>query len=113
MHSVKTGETAFDNLYGMNWFEYVAQNPEPSEIFNDAMTGFATQIHTAAVDAYDVMLRGRPYRPNRYRPKSSLAEAFQELRREAGRQFDVRVVEAMGRLLGDPKASSRDSPRTH
>jgi putative nucleotidyltransferase with HDIG domain len=66
----------------------------------------------AAVDAYDVMLRGRPHWPNRYRPKSSPAEALKELRREAGRQFDVRVVEAMERLLGDPKASSSDSPRT-
>jgi HD-GYP domain-containing protein (c-di-GMP phosphodiesterase class II) len=67
----------------------------------------------AAVDAYDVMLRGGPYWPNRYRPKSSPAEALQELRREAGHQFDVRVVEAMERLLGDPKTSSSDSPRTH
>jgi putative nucleotidyltransferase with HDIG domain len=72
----------------------------------------------AVVDAYDVMLRGGPYRhnryrPNRYRPKSSPAEALQELRREAGRQFDVRVVEAMERLFGDLKSSSSDSPRTH
>ena len=67
----------------------------------------------AAVDAYDVMLRGGPHWPNRYRPKSSPAEALQELRREAGRQFDVRVVEAMERLLGDPKSSSSDSPPTH
>jgi putative nucleotidyltransferase with HDIG domain len=66
-----------------------------------------------AVDAYDVMLRGGPHWPNRYRPKSSPAEALQELRREAGRQFDVRVVEAMERLLGDPKSSASDSPRTH
>ena len=66
----------------------------------------------AAVDAYDVMLRGGSW-PNRYRPKSSPAEALKELRREAGRQFDVRVVEAMERLLGDPKSSSSDSPRTH
>src|SRR5688572_15296359 len=71
----------------------------------------------AAVDAYDVMLRGWPYRPNRYRPnhyrpKSSPAEAFQELRRKAGRQFDVRVVEALERLLGDPKSSASHSPRT-
>jgi putative nucleotidyltransferase with HDIG domain len=71
----------------------------------------------AAVDAYDVMLRGRPYRPNRYRPerygsKSSSAEALAELAREAGSQFDPRVVEAMGRLLGDPKSSSTDLPRT-
>ena len=67
----------------------------------------------AVVDAYDVMLRGRPHRSNRYRPKSSPAEALQELRREAGRQFDVGVVEAMGRLLGDPKTSSSDTPRPH
>jgi HD-GYP domain-containing protein (c-di-GMP phosphodiesterase class II) len=66
----------------------------------------------AAVDAYDVMIRGRPYWPKRYRPKSSPAEALKELRREAGRQFDVRVVEAMGRMLGDPKTSSSDAPRT-
>jgi putative nucleotidyltransferase with HDIG domain len=38
----------------------------------------------AAVDAYDVMLRGRPYRPNRYRPKSSRAEALQVLWRGYG-----------------------------
>jgi putative nucleotidyltransferase with HDIG domain len=72
----------------------------------------------AAVDAYDVMLRGRPYRANRYRPerygsKSSPSEALAELAREAGSQFDLRVVEAMERLFGDPKASSTDSPRTH
>jgi putative nucleotidyltransferase with HDIG domain len=65
----------------------------------------------AVVDAYDVMLR-RLYRPERYGSKSSPAEALKELRREAGRQFDARVVEAMGRLLGDPKASSTDLPRT-
>jgi HD-GYP domain-containing protein (c-di-GMP phosphodiesterase class II) len=66
----------------------------------------------AAVDTYDVMLR-RPYRPERYGSKSSPAEALQELWREAGRQFDVRVVEALGRLLGDAKTSSTDTPRPH
>jgi putative nucleotidyltransferase with HDIG domain len=60
----------------------------------------------AVMDAYDVMIRGRPYRP-----RSSPAEALQELRREAGRQFDARVVEAMGRVLGDPKTPVSDSPR--
>jgi putative nucleotidyltransferase with HDIG domain len=67
----------------------------------------------AVVDAYDVMLRRKHYRPERYGSTRSPAEALQELRREAGRQFDVRVVEAMERLLGDPKTSSSDSPRTH
>jgi HD-GYP domain-containing protein (c-di-GMP phosphodiesterase class II) len=58
------------------------------------------------------MLRGRSYRPEHYRPKSSSAEALKELWREAGRQFDVGVVEAMERLLGNPKTSSTDLPRT-
>jgi HD-GYP domain-containing protein (c-di-GMP phosphodiesterase class II) len=53
----------------------------------------------AAADAYDVMLRGRPYRP-----KSSPAEALRELWRQAGRQFDARVVEALGRVLGDARS---------
>jgi putative nucleotidyltransferase with HDIG domain len=66
----------------------------------------------AVVDAYDVMLR-RPYRPERYGSRSSPAEALQELWDEAGGQFDVGVVEAMGRLLGDPKTSSTDTPRPH
>jgi HD-GYP domain-containing protein (c-di-GMP phosphodiesterase class II) len=64
----------------------------------------------AVVDAYDVMLR-RLYRPERYGSTSSPAEALKALWREAGRQFDVVVVEALGRLLGDPKASSSDPPR--
>jgi HD-GYP domain-containing protein (c-di-GMP phosphodiesterase class II) len=62
-------------------------------------------------DAYDVMLRGRLYRPIRFRAKSSPAEALAELEREAGSQFDVRVVEALRRVLEAPKASSTDSPR--
>jgi HD-GYP domain-containing protein (c-di-GMP phosphodiesterase class II) len=52
----------------------------------------------AVADAYDVMLRGR-----HQRPKRSPAQALEILSREAGRQFDVRVVEAFGRLLGDAK----------
>ncbi len=44
----------------------------------------------AAVDAFDVMLRGRPYRQ-----RHTQAEALEELSREAGHQFDPRVVEAL------------------
>ncbi len=44
----------------------------------------------AAVDAYDVMIRGRPYRQRR-----TQAEALEEISREAGLQFDTQVVEAL------------------
>jgi HD-GYP domain-containing protein (c-di-GMP phosphodiesterase class II) len=58
----------------------------------------------AAVDAYDVMLRGRLYKPKRSRPKKLPAEALAELRSGAGSQFDSRVVEVFGQALEDPKA---------
>jgi putative nucleotidyltransferase with HDIG domain len=44
----------------------------------------------AAVDAFDVMIRGRPYRQ-----RHSQAEALEKLSREAGLQFDTQVVEAL------------------
>src|ERR687894_1522102 len=66
----------------------------------------------AGGEGRSVVIR-RPFRPERYGSKRSPAEALQELRREAGRQFDVRVVEALGRLLGDPKTSSTYTPRPH
>lgn len=53
IQSVRTGVTAFDHVYGENFFEYVAHEPESSETFNDAMTGFASQTHAAIVDTYD------------------------------------------------------------
>ncbi len=43
----------------------------------------------AVVDALDAMTHVRPYRP-----RHTVSEALEELRREAGRQFDPRVVEA-------------------
>ena len=44
----------------------------------------------AAVDAFDVMLRGRPYRQ-----RHTQAEALEQLSCEAGHQFDPLVVEAL------------------
>ena len=37
LHTVRTGETAFDHLYGMGHFDYLAQHPEESETFHRAM----------------------------------------------------------------------------
>jgi HD-GYP domain-containing protein (c-di-GMP phosphodiesterase class II) len=42
----------------------------------------------AVVDALDAMTHDRPYRSRR-----PLSEALEELRREAGKQFDPRIVE--------------------
>jgi hypothetical protein len=48
----------------------------------------------AVVDAYESMTRGRAYRSPRRRE-----EAIEELRRDAGRQFDPEVVEGFLRVL--------------
>jgi HD-GYP domain-containing protein (c-di-GMP phosphodiesterase class II) len=48
----------------------------------------------ACCDAYDAMTTERPYRP-----ALPTATAFAELRREAGGQFDPRVVDALARVV--------------
>jgi len=37
-HTVRTGETAFNHLYGKGHFEYLAEHPEASKIFNAYMS---------------------------------------------------------------------------
>ena len=37
LHTVKTGETAFDHLYGMGHFEHLARHPEDSAAFQRTM----------------------------------------------------------------------------
>jgi hypothetical protein len=53
MHSVRTGEIAFDNLFGQNAWEYYAQHPEHAQNFNHAMTGLTGMVHGAVLKAYD------------------------------------------------------------
>lgn len=53
MHSVKTGEIAFDNLFKQNAWEYYAQNPEDASNFNESMRGLTEMINVAALEAYD------------------------------------------------------------
>jgi SAM-dependent methyltransferase len=53
LHSVKTGETAFDRVFGQGAFDYLAQHPDESEVFNEGMTGFTSRIAAAVAEAYD------------------------------------------------------------
>jgi hypothetical protein len=38
MHMVRTGEVAFDHVYGMTFYEYLSRNPAVSTFFYDTMT---------------------------------------------------------------------------
>lgn len=53
LHSVKTGEIAFDSLHGMSVWQYRAQNLLASRVFDEAMTGLVSASTAAVVEAYD------------------------------------------------------------
>lgn len=51
--SVRTGRPAAEKTLGMPVFEYLAANPDYSEVFNDAMTAMSGPAASAAIEAYD------------------------------------------------------------
>ncbi len=53
LHSVQTGETAFEHVHGMSLFDFLGQNPEAASIFNNNMTSMTTGESQAVIGAYD------------------------------------------------------------
>ena len=54
LESVRTGQTAFDRLYGKPLFDYLGEHPEQAEIFDAAMTSIHGRETQAVLDAYDL-----------------------------------------------------------
>jgi hypothetical protein len=52
-HSVKTGETVVERVYGESCFGYLEKDKEVGEVFNRAMTMFSKMLGPAALEAYD------------------------------------------------------------
>jgi hypothetical protein len=53
MHSVHTGGSSFEHIYGMNLFDYYAQNPESAKIFDESMTNLSAVESAAIAASYD------------------------------------------------------------
>ncbi len=53
LHSVKTGEIAFDRAFGMPVWKFFEQNAENAKTFNDAMTGLTLAVNDAVLSRYD------------------------------------------------------------
>lgn len=53
MHSVKTGEIAFDNQFGMDLWKYFSENPEDAAVFNDSMSGMTAVVNEEITSLYD------------------------------------------------------------
>jgi hypothetical protein len=52
LHSVKTGETAFNHVFGMGAWQYRAQNPEQAKSFDDAMANQTGMYNAAVISSY-------------------------------------------------------------
>jgi len=53
MHSVKTGEIAFDNFFGVDIWKYFQQNPEDAAVFNNSMSNVTAAVNEAITSLYD------------------------------------------------------------
>jgi hypothetical protein len=53
MHSVKTGDIAFDNFFGMDIWKYFNQNPDDAAVFNDSMSSVTATTNEAITSLYD------------------------------------------------------------
>jgi hypothetical protein len=53
LYSLRTGEPAFDHVFGENVFDWFAKHPAESAIFDDAMTSVSSVESEAVATAYD------------------------------------------------------------
>jgi precorrin-6B methylase 2 len=53
LYSVETGNPAFDHVFGMDSFSYMAQHPDEAANFDKAMSDFTRQIAIAVAAHYD------------------------------------------------------------
>jgi cyclopropane fatty-acyl-phospholipid synthase-like methyltransferase len=53
MHSVKTGEIAFDNFFGADVWKYFQQNPDDAAVFNNSMSNMTAAVNEAITSLYD------------------------------------------------------------
>ena len=52
MHTIQTGETAFNNVFGIGVFQYEAQHPEHARIFDEAMANLIGVYNSAVLASY-------------------------------------------------------------
>jgi hypothetical protein len=52
LHTVKTGEVAFDNTFGQDFFDYLAKHREDAAIFDEAMAGGSARTADAILSKY-------------------------------------------------------------
>ncbi|WP_406865322.1 methyltransferase [Streptomyces sp. HUAS MG47] len=59
MHTVRTGEPAFEAAYGHTFFEHLEQDPRAGALFDRAMTGMSRATARMLLDGYEFGQYGR------------------------------------------------------
>lgn len=54
LHTVQTGESAFQHVRGLELFPFLAEHPEMGQVFDAAMTVESTHVARGMLDTYDV-----------------------------------------------------------
>jgi hypothetical protein len=58
LHSVKTGESSFEHIFGKSFFQHLECNTDMARIFDEAMTCNSVPFNAAVTDAYDFSSTG-------------------------------------------------------
>lgn len=53
LYSLRTGGSGFEQVYGVNCFEYLSTHPEAAKIFDEAMVSSSSMVNAAIVATYD------------------------------------------------------------
>lgn len=53
LYSLRTGGSAFEHVYGVNYFEYLSTHPEVAKNFDEAMVSASSMANQAIVASYD------------------------------------------------------------
>lgn len=51
--TIMTGHPAFEQIYGLPLFDFLSQNAEACQVFQEAMAGYSSQVAAAVVAAYN------------------------------------------------------------
>jgi len=54
LDSVRTGRPAYETIHGRSFFDYLADNQDQAQVFDDAMTARNDRKTTAMLEAYDL-----------------------------------------------------------
>jgi hypothetical protein len=59
LHSIKTGESAFEHVFGTDFFQHLERNPDNARMFLEAMNCCASLYNEAIVAGYDFSRFGK------------------------------------------------------